>query len=613
MAPAVGSLTINGGSTVLGTVVHIGSTVNSTGTLMLNDGTLATGAADTYNEVKIGNNGTGALSASNGGQILMTGQPFFAVGRRVGSSGDAVFDASSLSLTVDSGADFSAGVQVGRDGGGSLTLNNGSSLSIIDSVGTPGSQATYGEVLMVGRDGGPGSLTVDASTIQVSGTGASFHIARGGAQGTVDVRNGSSVKLTSTSNHADDVAVVHVGQSGSGNTGVLTVENSTLTLDGQAGGAFILIGSDNTNGEVTFSGTGTAVTLSTMANSAVQVGRDSGNGLLTIENGASVALDGDNSNLDVGRDSANGIATITGAGTTVTLSSTAFSTVVVGRDSGNGILTVEDGATLNINGDVGRLDVGRVGATGTVHVTSGGKINAMGSSDGDVFIGAAFADFGRPAAGIGTVVVEGAGSELNALDGVYVGSSEVGGGGPGTGTLTVRDGATINATNVYAGTGGVLNGDGTINANLIVDGGTVAPGNSPGTLTVNGDFDLLMGTLLIEIAGTGAGEFDVLNVSGDATLAGGTIEFQFLNGFSPLALDGFDFLNVGGTLDLTGTQFEVSGLGSGFQYDLSQNGGVFSLVALNDGSTQASEPAAAGLLGVGLLALWTRSRFRVRR
>ena len=37
-------------------------------------------------------------------------------------------------------------------------------------------------------------------------------------------------------------------------------------------------------------------------------------------------------------------------------------------------------------------------------------------------------------------------------------------------------------------TGGVLGGDGTVIANVSNTGGTVAPGASPGTLTINGDY-----------------------------------------------------------------------------------------------------------------------------
>ena len=557
MAPAAGTLSVDGGSAVDATTVHIGATTGSAGTATLNNGTINTGAADTFNEVKIGDNGTGTLNASNGSQINMTGQPFFAVGRQASSHGSATLDNSSISLTVDSATDWGASVHIGRNGIGSLTLNNGSSLTITDSVGTPGSQSTAGEGIQVGRDGGPGTFTVDASTVNVSGTGASLQIGRGDAVGTLIIRNGSAVDLTSSSDNANDFANIHVGFTGSGNNASLSVEDSVVSLNGMAGGANIFVGSDSTNGVASFSG----------------------------------------------------------ATTVVTLDSTASTGLVVGRDTSNGVANISDGATININGNIGRLDVGRVGAVGTVNITSGGTINAIGASDGDAFIGAAFTSFGRPDGGVGTVIVDGAGSELNVLDRIIVGAPEASGGGTGTGTLTVRNGGVVNATTINVGTGGTLNGNGTINANVVVDGGTVAPGNSPGTMTINGDFDLLMGRLLVEIAGTGAGQFDVFNVLGNADLSGGIVEFRFQNGFALTTGQTLDFFDATGILNLTGVTYEVSGLEDGFQFDIAQDGGGgLAVEALNDGEALPTpEPATAGLIGAGFLALWSRARLKSRR
>ena len=45
----------------------------------------------------------------------------------------------------------------------------------------------------------------------------------------------------------------------------------------------------------------------------------------------------------------------------------------------------------------------------------------------------------------------------------------------------------------------------------------------------------------------GDGQFDVLNITGDATL-GGTLEVHMLNGFLPKAGDSIDFLRVTGNV-----------------------------------------------------------------
>jgi hypothetical protein len=60
----------------------------------------------------------------------------------------------------------------------------------------------------------------------------------------------------------------------------------------------------------------------------------------------------------------------------------------------------------------------------------------------------------------------------------------------------------------------------------------VAPGNSAGTMTVDGDFTLAgSGILDVEIGGFMPGTFDVLDIKGTAFLTGGNINFSFLPGY----------------------------------------------------------------------------------
>src|SRR5262249_52771455 len=83
---------------------------------------------------------------------------------------------------------------------------------------------------------------------------------------------------------------------------------------------------------------------------------------------------------------------------------------------------------------------------------------------------------------------------------------------------------------VTSGTTGkaLTNGNGTL-------AGTLAPGNSPGALTINGDLVLTSTSVTsIEINSTGTPgvDYDVINVTGTASL-GGTLAVTHLNGFSP--------------------------------------------------------------------------------
>ncbi len=100
--------------------------------------------------------------------------------------------------------------------------------------------------------------------------------------------------------------------------------------------------------------------------------------------------------------------------------------------------------------------------------------------------------------------------------------------------------------------GGMLMGIGMISANVANNGGVTAPGLSAGELTIMGDYTQGAGaTLDIEIGGTNAGEFDVLTVSGTASLAGELL-ITDLAGFTPLSGDTLVILtaaSVTGTFD----------------------------------------------------------------
>jgi fibronectin-binding autotransporter adhesin len=92
-------------------------------------------------------------------------------------------------------------------------------------------------------------------------------------------------------------------------------------------------------------------------------------------------------------------------------------------------------------------------------------------------------------------------------------------------------GSTLTLTGGMAITGGTLQGIGTVDGDVTNSGGTVAPGNSPGTLTINGNFTQNgTGVYMEEIDGPAPGQFDKLQVIGTATL-GGTLIIGSTNGY----------------------------------------------------------------------------------
>jgi len=152
---------------------------------------------------------------------------------------------------------------------------------------------------------------------------------------------------------------------------------------------------------------------------------------------------------------------------------------------------------------------------------------------------------------------------------------------------------------------GSCGGGGAVAGNLSVVDAILSPGNSPGRLTVTGDFDMnLQATLLLEIAGTIDGsQFDVLDVGGHAAVDG-MLQVALLDGFQPELGDRFDLVDFG-SLSGTFAQIVLPDLTAGHAWDTSElyESGNISVVA-----SAVPEPSALilGLCSACLLATWPR-------
>ena len=183
--------------------------------------------------------------------------------------------------------------------------------------------------------------------------------------------------------------------------------------------------------------------------------------------------------------------------------------------------------------------------------------------------------------------------------------------------LTTVDGTV--AINNMEINGGVLKGSGYILGDLVVGpNGTIQPGNSPGLLTIDGDFTLEEGAnLILEIVEDGLGGYlyDELSVSGDFNLYG-DIEFDLGAGLDVGIFETTDpevdpefsmldfFMDGSGDL-LTLALFSDSNIKISDEF-----GETFNLLLVDDGNggfvTEVSAvpvPAAVWLFGSGLLGL----------
>ena len=149
--------------------------------------------------------------------------------------------------------------------------------------------------------------------------------------------------------------------------------------------------------------------------------------------------------------------------------------------------------------------------------------------------------------------------------------------------------------------GGLLTGSGTIYGN-VANSGMVNPGNSPGILTISGNYEqTAVGALLVELGGTARGtEHDVLDVTGNAILAGKLI-IQLYGGYNPLAGTYFDILTAS---SISGKFDSVAGP-SGWNWTIAYldlNGdSYFDTARITANSVPV--PAAVWLLGSGLIGL----------
>ncbi len=178
--------------------------------------------------------------------------------------------------------------------------------------------------------------------------------------------------------------------------------------------------------------------------------------------------------------------------------------------------------------------------------TAGGSItiSAAGVTLSDVSLGAVVGslltvDISGPGtlagvySGSGGLVKEGAGTLTVSADNTYTGTTTINAGRLDvTGSLAAGSSVSI--------AGGTLGGTGTVNGAVTMTGtgGTIAPGLSPGRLTVNNNVTLVaIGTLAIEINGTTAEtEYDQLQITGagrTVTLNGATLDVSLGAGLTP--------------------------------------------------------------------------------
>ncbi|MBM4113111.1 MAG: hypothetical protein FJ253_07015 [Phycisphaerae bacterium] len=265
---------------------------------------------------------------------------------------------------------------------------------------------------------------------------------------------------------------------------------------------------------------------------------------------------------------------------------TVFNTVIV--DDGNALaqnLTIENGGTVIVGSFdplVGESTGGSLTVASTITIQQGGKLLIAPGGFVDALTvlvqpGAMLEIDGGELDAVGIVVLPGGSAKLsngallvlvNAtlsmastldwLDGTIVVSgtlnSEIAfqigcvlatqdqGGGEST---LVLDGGTVTAPSVTICALGTLIGTGTVNSPSVTNSGEIAPGTSPGAITIQGTLDNMpTGVIRLEIAGLDPGTgYDLLTTTASGSTVGGVIIVS-LDGFEPACSDSFEMIRI---------------------------------------------------------------------
>src|SRR5690606_33215478 len=258
-------------------------------------------------------------------------------------------------------------------------------------------------------------------------------------------------------------------------------------------------------GTVEVDGTHTVTGLQFVTDGYVLEDGDANGGLVLAAGGADLRANaGVTATLDVDL-AGTGLLTKTGAGTIVLSGDNSYSGGVAVMDgvlragSATGFVQNADyeinGGTLDLNGfDLTVSSLSGVG--GTVDL---GTATLTVDQDADtLYAGQITGTGGLHKSGAGTLALTGAST--------YTGTTEISGG-----VLRV-DGSLASAVTVHAGA--LLAGKGTVGG-LVVNGGTVSPGNSIGTLKVAGEVDFSGGGIF-EVEVDAAGNSDRIEATGKA-------------------------------------------------------------------------------------------------
>jgi autotransporter-associated beta strand protein len=210
----------------------------------------------------------------------------------------------------------------------------------------------------------------------------------------------------------------------------------------------------------------------------------------------------------------------TAGSATITTNAGGLGTFFLSHSSGGQARFITNaGAKVDFSGVGTAVTAGSIEGAGTYFL--GANRLTVGSNNLSTEVSGVISDGGSVIQTGGSLAKVGNGTLTLSGTNAYTGATTVDAGSLiVNGSIAASSGVTVNS-------GTILGGSGTVSSTTINDGGTLAPGNSIGTLTVQGSLVFsTAATYLVEVSPTSA---DRTNVSGIATL-GGTVNATFAPG-----------------------------------------------------------------------------------
>jgi fibronectin-binding autotransporter adhesin len=601
-------------------------------------------------QISSGATNTGKLEATSGATLTLNGGTYANAGGTILATG------ANSNVLLESNVTITGGTLTGTSGGvftnqsatlSGLTISAGTinipNATVLNLLGTITNKGT----INLESTGNTTELNIGSGSVTLAGTGkvilsanANNYILGTGTltnqntiegegnigDGEMGLINSGTIEANETGTHTPSTLLIDTGAAGFTNNvgtknGVLNVSaKNTIIIEG---GPFTNM--NTTNGTLTG---GSYIVAGELEFAAGSTGITTNDALITLTGAtakifntttSSSALTGISSNGSKGSFTVNAL-TFTTAG-----NFTNGGTLGVG--SGGKFAVGTNGADDLTNFSSGTLTGGTyiLTATGQLQFNNGGFTDDIVTNDANITLagvdttkpsiidqngGNALAFFatnegnftlttdrnfttGGSLTNTGTVDIQkSTGSGTTAL---IIGSS---GNYTQTGGTTTVDGklTTAGAINI---TGGFLYGNlGTLTGNLDLTGGTINPGDGIkkiGVLNITGTYaESGAGILNIDLDGSTVGKFDVLNVSGAATLSG-ELNVDALTGFTLAAGDSFDIMNYSSeTGTFTTTNLPALTGGDTWNINYAGNGGTELILTVEPPVAPAAKGTVSG-------------------